>query len=447
MTPPIRVLVLTVAVAATLPSSAASQSRPLLTLDDAVRVALARNSAVDRATLAEEHAEDDLAQARTRQLPVLSVETQMSRLLRPVDLTFPSGAFGSFPSTGPVPSIDTTVTTPARMTMLFNASASQPVTGLLKAGLGIQQAERSRALAREDVRATRLQIVQHVKHAYYAILEAQSALDAADTNGRLLAELRRVVTNRIVQQVALKADGLEVDARLAQHELTAMRLRHAIASNKEVLNQLLGRDVTTEFDVVPTWDPTPGPADDRSDTDTTRRPDIRQAQLRVEQADLAVRQARAETLPDLNLVIQTITPVNIDGAPRNITSAGVQVKWEPFDWGRKARVVAARRIDARRADRALQDTQVAAHLDVNRARRTLEQARASLRAATLAQDVAREHARVRTTQYQTRAVLLSDVLQAQSTLAESTNQYQRAVLSLLTAQADLDHAVGEDPIP
>lgn len=446
MTRSILALVLTVALAATLPSPAAGQSTPMLTLDEAVRLALERNSAIDSATLAEARAEDELAQARTRRLPVLSVETQASRLLRPVDLTFPAGAFGSFPSTGPVPSVDTTVTTPAQMTMLFNASASQPVTGLIKAGLGVRQSERARALAREDVRATRLQVVRQVKHAYYAILEAQSALDAAETNGRLLAELRRVVTNRVVQQVALKADSLDVDARLAQHELTAMTLRHTLASNKEVLNQLLGRDVTIEFDVVPTWDLIPGPADG-SDTETTRRPNIRQAQLRVEQADLAVRQARAEALPDVNLMVQTITPVNIDGAPRNITSAGVQVKWEPFDWGRRARAVAARRIDARRADRALQDAQVAARLELNRARRAVEQARASLRATTLAQDVAREQTRVRATQYQTRAVLLSDVLQAQSTLAESTNQYRRAVLSLLTAQADLDHALGEDLIP
>ena len=409
-------------------------------------MALARNSSIESATLAEARAEEEVAQARTRRLPAFGLETQVSRLLRPVDLTFPAGAFGSFPSTGPVPSVDTTVTTPAQMTMVFAASASQPLTGLLKAGLSVQQSEHARALAREDTRATRLGVVTQVKHAYYAILEAMSALEATETNGRLLAELDRVASNRVVLRVALKADGLEVKARLAQNAVTRMALQHRVVSSKEQLNQLLGRDVSTSFDVVPVWEAL---TDSRvtEDHEPVRRPDVQQATVRAQQAALAVRQARADALPDVNLLIQTVTPVNIDGAPRNITSAGVQVKWEPFDWGRKTRAVASRQLEARRADRALRDVTVAAQLEINRARRAVEQARVSLSAASLTRDVAQEQVRVRTTQYQSQAVLLTDVLQAQASLAESTNQYQCAVLSLLTAQADLDLALGEELIP
>jgi outer membrane protein TolC len=438
-----RPTLLCIAAVAALPSTASGQSTAALTLDEAVRIALARNSSIQSAALAEARADEEVGQARTRHLPAFSVETQASRLLRPVDLTFPAGAFGSFPSTGPVPSVDTTVTTPAQMTMVFNASVSQPVTGLLKARLGVQQSEHARALAREDTRAARLAIVAQVKHTYYAILEAMSALEATEANGRLLAEPDRVVANRVVQRVALRADGLDVKARLAQNAVTQTSLQHRLASSKEQLNQLLGRDVESAVEVAPIWETlAASPAD--NDNEPARRPDVQQATLRAQQAALAVRQARVDSLPDVNLLVQTVTPVNIDGAPRNITSAGVQVKWEPFDWGRKARVLASKQFDARRADRALADAVVAAHLEINRARRAVEQARVNLRAASLTRDVALEQVHVRTAQYQSQAVLLTDVLQAQASHAESSNQYQRAVLSLLAAQADLDLAIGEE---
>jgi outer membrane protein TolC len=219
-----------------------------------------------------------------------------------------------------------------------------------------------------------------------------------------------------------------------------------VVSSKERLNQLLGRDVSTSFDMVPVGEMLP---DTRAteDHEPARRPDVRQAAVRARQAALAVRQARADALPDVTLLIQTITPVNIDGAPRTITAAGVQVRWEPFDWGRTARAVASTQLEARRANRALTDVTVAAQLEINRARRAVEQARVSLSAASLTRDVAQEQVRVRTMQHQSHAVLLTDVLQAQASLAESTNQYQLAVLSLLTAQADLDFVLGEELMP
>jgi len=423
-----------------------SQTAARLTLDEAVRLALEHNPTIESAGLAEARAGEDVEVARTHRLPVLNIEAQASRLLRPVDISFPAGAFGSFPATGPVPSVDTTVTTPAGMTMLLNASAAQPLTGLIQANIGVRQSENARTLAHEDGRSARLGVVRQVKRAYYAIQEASSALEATETNGRLLAELGRVVSNRVVQQVALKADSLDVDARVAQNEVTQVSLRHAIASSKEQLNQLLGRDLATDFDVEPVWQAA-GISTDNSERGPQERPDVQQARLRVDQADLAVRRAKADFLPEINLVVQSITPINIDGAPGNITSAGVQVKWEPFDWGRKARTVAARRLDLQRASQAEHDTEVAAQLEINRAGRAVEEAFATLKAAALTQNVSRERVRIRATQYQTQAVLLSDVLQAQASLAESTNQYQRAVLSLLSAHADLDHAIGEDLVP
>ena len=425
---------------------ASGQSLARLSLDDAIAIALEHNRSLQNSALAEERAAHDVDIARTRRLPVFGVEAQVSRLLKPIDIMFPEGAFGSFPSTGPVPATDTSVTTPARATVLLDASVSQPLTQLIQAGLNVRLSEASLELERERTRASRLSLVNSVKRSYYAILQTSSALTAAETNVQLLEELNRVVGNRVTQQVALKADGFDVQTRLAQVQLTSLTLRHSLASAKEQLNQLLGRDVRTDFDVAGALDPTRA----ELDLETARsraianRPDVRQANLRVRQAELSRRVARAEYIPDVSLALQSISPMNIDGAPRNISSVGIQMKWEPFDWGRRSAAVASRGLEVRQAHNALSDTEDHAIVEINGQFRKLEEARARLRVAALSQRTAEENARVRGEQYRVQAALLADVLQAQATYAETNNQYQQALLSLLTASADFEQSLGED---
>jgi outer membrane protein TolC len=417
-----------------------------LSLDEAIGAALAHNRALQSAALSEGIAGRDVASARTRRLPVFGVETQVSRLLKPVDITFPKGAFGDFASIGPVPGTDATVTTPARATMLVDASVSQPLTQLVRVNLNVQFAEASREFERERVRAARLSVVNDVKRAYFGVLQTNSALEAAESNGRLLEELNRIVGNRVMQQVALRADGLEVQTRLAQQEVTMLTLRHSLASAKEQLNLLLGRDVRTDFEVAGV----PPPSAAARDLDAARaqaiasRPDVKEAQLRVKQAELARRLARAEYIPDISLAVQSYSPVNINGAPKNISTVGVQLKWEPFDWGRKENAVASRSLELRQAGNALTDAEANAVIEIDTQFRKLEEARARLRVAALSRDTAEENTRVRVARYEIQAALLSDVLQSQAAYADATNQYQQALLSLLTTSADFEQALGED---
>jgi outer membrane protein len=437
-------IVLCLAVAA---GPAFAQS-PVLSLDDAIANAVEHNRSLQNAALAEERAAHDVGIARTRRLPIFNVEAQASQLLRPVDITFRQGTFGSFPGTGPIPATDTQITTPARATFLFDARVAQPLTQLKQAGLNIRLAESTLQFEREETRAARLALVNQVKRAYYRVLQASSALTAAESSSRLLQEVNRVVGNRVVQQVALRGDALDVEARLADIELTILTLRHSLDSGKEQLNQLMGRDVRTAFDVagVP-----PTPAIER-DLEAVRaravaeRPDVRQARLQVEQAQLSQKVARADYLPEVSVAVESFSPLNVDGAPRTINTVGVQLTWEPFDWGRKARTVASRALQVRQAENALRDVEDRAVIEINGRYRTLAEARARLRVASLSQETAGENARVRATQFQVQAALLSDVLQSQAALADANNQYQQALLSLLTASADFEQSLGQDGV-
>lgn len=441
----IRVWCITVMLACATAASAQTSSRTL-SLDEAIAIAVDQNRTLANATLAAENADHDVATARTRLLPSFKIETQASQLLTPVDITFSRGAFGDFPATGPVPSTETTLTTPRKLTTVVDASVSQPLTQLHEIGLRIRMAEAGRDIEREQARAVRVALVGDVKRLYYSILQTYSARNAARAQATQLMELERVVTNRVEQRVALRGSAIEVQARVAQSRLTLLTLDNTIESQKEQLNRLLGRDVRTTFELAGVPEPTSAElnVDEAVARALGSRPDVKQAQAKLRQAELSRRVAKADYLPDVSVAASYLSPMSIDGLPKNIASVGIQLQWEPFDWGRKSHAVASAVIATRRARNGLDDAEQQAIVDVNSGFRRLAEARLRLEATTLAQDAARENTRVKLAQFNTDAALAADVLQSHTAFADATNQYQQALMTYFTARADFDRALGED---
>jgi len=431
-------------------AGAQTAARPAerLSLEQAVRIAVEHNRQLVSARLQVANADDQIAIARTRRLPVFSTEAQASQLLSPVSFSFPAGSFGAFPATGPIPSTDTTINVPRQPTMYLQSSVSQPLTQLIKANIGIQSAMASRELESERARATQLTVVNNVKRLYFAVLQTQSSLAANTEMLALYRELDRTVQVRVAQQVQLRSDALDVQFRLAQEELTRTTTLNTLASQKEQLNQLLGRDVRTAFEVenVSTLSVLDVDVEAAQRHALESRPEVRQARLNVRQAELDRRVTRADRLPEVSATVSYSSNFNMSVLPANLATAGVQVKWEPFDWGRRNRELATKTRTVDQAGLAVREAEDRAVVDVNARFRTLAERRALLRVAEMAQTAAREKVRVKTNQYQVQAAMLNDVLQLRAELAGSDDRYQQALLAFWAAKADFELAIGEDVI-
>jgi len=441
------VLTLVPAVAAAQPAPVAITQR--LTLDRAIQLAVENNRQIQTAALQLQKANEDVEVARTHRLPVFDIQGQAAQLLTPVDFAFPQGAFGEFPGVGPIPATDTDVSVPRQLTYYFSSQVSQPITQLFRIGLGIDSARATSAIEQEHLNAQRLSVTNSVKRLYFAILQSESALDSTEQAIALYRELDRTLEVRVAQKVALRADSLDVRFRLAKEELTRTTYQNTLASQKEQLNQLLGRDVRTDFVVEPVTELSIAEVD--VDAARTRalenRPDLREARLKVEQADLDRRLKKADRIPELSVAVSYSSYFNIDVMPTNLATAGLQLKWEPFDWGRKGHELAAKTHTVTQARLAVRDTEDRIIVDVNNRFRTLSEKRALLNVARMAQATSREKLRVKTNQYQVQAALLPDVLQLRTEQASSDDQYQQALLAFWTAKADFENAIGEEVIP
>ena len=437
---------LVVAFALGVPRVAAAQPAERLTLDAAVAMAMAHNRTVAMASRETGKAAHDVATVKSRRLPQFGVDATVSELLRPINVHFPQGAFGTYPAIGPIPATDTAITTPAKPTAIVSAQVTQPLTQLYEITLNVRATEAALALSRESERSSRLAVAYEVKRLYYSLLQNESALAATEYSVTMLRELGRVVGNRVIQKAALRADALEVNTRVARIEQQRLALVNTIATQKEQLNRLVGRDVRTAFETagVPEGEIAAADLDVAQSRAIESRPELREKRLQIAQAQLAHRIAKADRLPDVSVALSYYSPMNIDGAPRNIASAGLQFQWEPFDWGRKSRAVASRQLSLEQAELALQDESDRVLIEVGAQHRRLNEARMALRVAAMAQEQARETSRVRADQYRVQAVLLSDVLQAAAAQADADNQYQQALAGLWLARAEFERALGEE---
>lgn len=423
------------------------QQAEALTLEQAITLALQGNRQLKGSALEVNKYDDRIAAAKTHRLPEFKTTALASQLLSTQEFKFDRGVFGDFPGSGPIPATDTVITTPRRLNVVIVGQVNQPLSQLYRIGLNLKQLGVGREIAEQRVRAEQQTIINNVKQAYYAILQTQSALGAAEEAIKLYHELDRVTGEYVVQQVALKAEGLEVKTRLAKSEYEASTLRDQLASQKEQLNQLFGRAVHTEFSVSPVqqigfYEVDLASARARA---LEQRPEIKEARLKIKQADYDRRIKKSEYIPDLSLSFNYATsPTSANFVPRQMSSAGLTLSWEPFDWGRRKRESKEKSRSIEQAEYSLRETESAIAIEVNTKFRKLQQTRQLLAIGRLTEETAREQMRVASNRYRAQAALLKDVLQAQNSLAEANYQYQQALLALWAARADFEKALGGD---
>jgi outer membrane protein len=426
---------------------AAQDSVPrVLSLDEAIQIAIANNRSLKIASLEVDKSKWQVAEFKTKRLPSMSGTILGSQLLNELSFTFKEGAFGNFPATGPIPNKDTKITTPRQPTAYVVGQVTQPLSQLYKLHLGVQAQQVSSQITSEKARAERQDVVRNVKQAYYAVLQSESALESAEVNVKQYQELDRVVLQRVSQEAAFKSDSLDVKAKLAHERYTLVQLRNTLTSRKEYLNDLLGRDIGTDF----TTERVSAASFEEIELKVAQeralaqRPEIKQAELSLRQAEYARRMAKADYIPEVGVAFNYLSPFNVEVLPENVASIGLELKWEPWDWGRRKHIINEKRVAENQAQTQLRDAQSKVLVEVNSRFRKLEESRMLIAAAETEREAAQQRLREVTNKYEQQTVLLSDVLRQQAATAGASDDYQQAVLGFWSAKSEFEKSLGED---
>jgi outer membrane protein len=306
--------------------------------------------------------------------------------------------------------------------------------------------EAGKQLSQEQLRQQKQEITDSVKSSYYTLLQTQSALDAARENVKALHEMDRTTDEYVAQKAALPYQASGVKAQLAQAELQEVTLEDTIQTQKENLNDLMGRDITTDFALagVPDALPEEQSLDLARQTALDNRTEIKQAQNKIEQATLARRLEKANYIPQVGLQYMYFRPFTIEGLPSGINSVGFSLKWDIWDWGNKRHLMDEKQRGIEQSRLSLTETQSQVVIDISNRYRKLREARAGLKVAQLGEDAEKQKLDVVTLQFKQNAALLSTLQTEQSNMAQSQAQYQQALSNFWTARSDFEKALGND---
>ncbi len=219
-----------------------------------------------------------------------------------------------------------------RPTGFFLGRISQPLSGICRTRLNLKALEFSTELAQQKVRSKREDVVRNVKQLYYNIEQTQSSLVAARETVRLYKEVERVTDEYVLKQTALESQLLQAQANLADAEQSELKLSNQEASEKEQLNDLLGRDVLTPFSVAEISSARVMEVDlvTARQQALRQRPEIQQARLKTLQSKQEVRARHSSNqvgaqVPSPDCLILRPALNRITGPCRDIYSAVTSV--------------------------------------------------------------------------------------------------------------------------
>ncbi len=387
-----------------------------------------------------------LAATRTRRWPNFEIIVGENWLLTPQpNFNALGGTPGVLPMPIPITSAANLVSN-QQPTALMTGFMAQPLSQQYRIGLNISMHNVMRDIAREQLRAKRQTVVDEVKRTYFNILQTQSSLESIEEDIKFLRELNRVASRYLTEKTVLKSELLEAEARLAQEEQNQIVLRNQLATQKQQLNDLMGRNILTEFRV----NPVPEATAQENDLDGAKaralqqRPEVQESRLKIRQAEYDRWIKQSEYIPDISFIASYARTVNLSPVPDNLGFAGFLMTWEPFDWGRKRHELASKTQTVAQTKNMSRETESQVLIDVDSKFRNLQASRGQLKASRAIQETSREKLKETLDAFKNETALIKDVIQAQGRLAPANSEYQKSLSGFWTAKADFEKATGEE---
>ncbi|MDQ6781112.1 MAG: TolC family protein [Candidatus Eremiobacteraeota bacterium] len=409
-----------------------------LSLQDALSLALTNNLTYQSAVADAQAAEGQVMQARSLRFPGVSVGYSYFHTANGSTFTFPAPSTGAGPPQVQSFQFSAPNINNANATLqyaLYSGGAGQATIGQAAANLAGTQSQ---------LAAARSTVVRDVTNAYFQLIQTQRAAQVAD-QAVSVAEQNATTAGQLYRAgTAARADVLRQDVTTANARVQAIQAHNAAALANAQLANLLNINLGSV--VTPTESLESHPRSfDLSDLldKASKRPELAAAEDAVAIADLAVRIARASSLPQVNLTVEEASSKpNFVNVPQPQLEETLAVTWRLFDGGLSRGRVAQASAQVDKAKIALKQLTNSVDLEVRQAYFNYNAAQAQVQAARAAQTSARESLRVSEIRYRAGVGTSLELSDAQLANTQAQNQYINALAALRIALINVQRAAG-----
>jgi outer membrane protein TolC len=423
-----------------------TQSPRLITLREAVELALQRNHVVRLAGLEVEEHEHVKEAAKSAYFPSVRNDTNLAHVSDTQLIEIPAGGLGAVGS-NLVPPQPLIINQGGLTFASTGFGIVQPLTQLLKINAANGVARAAVDGSRGKARKTENEIALDVHKLYYRILIAEAHRSA------ILAKVE-ASDNLQSERVQLVKYGSALDSDLIESRAQSLQAKQELLSNDLQLSDLhmqfndaIGLPLGTAVALDPAVTDAPeGCTREACITVALEsHPEIAEARATVEKAEAAVRLAQYDYVPDVEAYARYSFQDNAPFLASNFATVGIHLTYELFDGGKRRASVAARRAQLAQARENLarlrDDVELRVSTSYNKLERTRQMVAVSQELVTL-----RGESRRVTSEQLTRgaalrslaAASLAQELEARALLLQSRLDYVQAA-------AELDQATGRTP--
>lgn len=431
----------------------AQQSEPpaarRITLPEAVDLALARDHTVRLARLSVEEKDRATEVARSSYFPQVRNETTLVHLTDTQLIEIPAGGLGVV-GVNPVPSHGLIINQGGVSAATNGTGIAQPLTQLfrVKAANDVARAEaeatRGKAGGLED------EMVLKVHQIYYRILVADVRRRAALATIQASEDVQRERTQQVRYGSALEADVIESRAHALQARQALLTADLQRSELQMQLNDAIGVPLTTSLLLDPHVSAIRG-STDRCEREACVRqaldshPAIAEARAQVAKGTAAVRLAKYEFVPDVDVFARYSFQNNVPFLADRFGTVGIRASVDLFDGGRKRAVVRQRESQLAQAKENLARIADEVELRVHTAYNKMERTRQMVAVAEELLALRAESRRVVVELRANGGALGSQAKESDAQELEAQAALLQSQLDYVQAAHEMDAAIGRRP--
>ena len=320
-----------------------------------------------------------------------------------------------------------------------------------------KMADIAELMADNDLDMQTQKTLYSIDQAYWMVVSLKQKQKLAISYRDLVKKLDDDVHKMIGQGVATKADGLKVDVKVNEAEMTITQVEDGLALSKMLLCQLCGipmnQDITLEDEDKESLELSGKAVDSEQqhiaaqDSAMNTRPELRMLQNTLDLSKQATNLVRAAFLPHVALTggYMISNPNVFNGFQKNFTgvwNVGVMVQVPVWNWGEGAYKVRAAKAATNIAQMNLDDTREKIHLQITQSQFKVKEAQKKLNMAQKNINSAEENLRCANLGFKEGVMEVTDVMAAQTAWQQAQSQKIDAEIDVKLTQVGLNKALG-----
>jgi outer membrane protein len=415
----------------------AQESQAPLTLEESVKIAMERSLILHSASMEIIGSEFRRKEAITNFLPQWAGQYIYNRYNTPITIGVTQAA------------IPGAIIPTSRDIYNFNTSLNQP---LFTGGLNLANYRSSKLgvdLSKESLETAKRDLVLQVRVGYVTILRAEKFLAVAEQQVKNFEAQLEVTKAFFDVGIVPKNDVLQGEVNLANAKQQLVKAANDVATAKASFNILLRREVDIPFEVVDILAHKTFPLSfEQSLEEAFRlRPEIKAAQLNIDQAKESVKIARSGFFPTISLsgnYNRFSDNLDLSGGVNFSDRWTIQAlaNFTLWNWGNTAFKVGENKVKVTQAEDSKNHLIDSITLEVKNDYLNMLVAEKNISTAEKAIEQAEENLRMFEERYRYQVATQTDVLIAVTLLAQARVNYYGALSDFNIAMAQLERSMG-----